>query len=132
MLLTKEGNCFTQVGNQSAFAAMAEALLSEGATGLLTAVCDRWIYKACLNFALDPDERKRSRFRYEYSLYQLEYNRNLLFRHGSAMAKVVEAFTPERCDVNRYDFMRTAMMSGTTQAFEVAIKVEPGDIDELG
>jgi hypothetical protein len=100
----KEGNCFTQVGTTSAFAAIAETLLSERATGLLTAVCDRWIYKACLAFALDADERKRSRFRYEYSSYQLEYSRNLLFKRGSEMAQVAEALVDRnrtRMDVER-------------------------------
>jgi hypothetical protein len=54
-------------------------------------VCDRWIYKTCLCFALNDQERKRSRFTYEYSIYQLEYSRNLLFKKGSEMGTVVEA-----------------------------------------
>lgn len=101
---TKEGNCFTQVGDSIAFAAIAETLLSERATGLLTAVCDRWVYKACLCFALDSEERKRSRFRYEYSTYQLEYSRNLLFKRGAEMAQVVEGLVDRnraRLDVKR-------------------------------
>ena len=88
---TKEGNCFTHLETGNAFAAMAETLLSERAVGLLIGVCDRWIYKACLCFALDVEERKRSRFRYEYSTYQLEFSRNLLFKRGSEMEQVVEA-----------------------------------------
>ena len=101
---TKEGNCFTQIETGDAFAAMAETLLSERAAGLLTAVCDRWIYKACLCFALDAEERKRSRFHYEYSTYQLEYSRNLLFKRGSEMEQVVEALVDRnrsRMDVER-------------------------------
>ena len=48
-------------------------------------VCDRWIYSACLCFGLDLDEQRRSGFRYEYSVYQAEYSRNLLFRSGGQM-----------------------------------------------
>ena len=101
---TKEANCFTHIENPGAFAAIAETLLSERATGLLTAVCDRWIYKACLCFALDADERKRSRFHYEYSTYQLEYSRNLLFQRGSEMVQVMEGLVDRnrtRMDVER-------------------------------
>jgi hypothetical protein len=101
---TKEGNCFTQIESTKAFAAMAETLLSDRAAGLLTAVCERWIYKACLCFALDAEERKRSRFHYEYSTYQLEYSRNLLFKRGSEMQQVVEVLVDRnrsRMDVER-------------------------------
>jgi len=70
---------------------MAETLLSERATALLTAVCERWIYNACLCFALDAEERKRSRFHYEHSTYQLEYSRNLLFKRGFEMEQILDA-----------------------------------------
>lgn len=101
---TKEGNCFTHVGQESAFAAIAETLLSERAAGLLTDVCDRWIYGACLCFALNCHERKRSRFHYEYSTYQLEYSRNLLFQQGAEMLQVAEGLIDRnrsRMDVDR-------------------------------
>lgn len=67
-------------------------------------MCDQWIYTTCLCFALDAEERTRSRFRYEYSIYQLEYSRNLLFKRGSEMGKVVEALVDRnrsRLDVKR-------------------------------
>ena len=86
----KEGNCFSRIADAGAFAAIAEALTAESVIGRLTAVCDRWIYKTCLCFALDREERERSRFRYQYSIYQLEYSRNLLFKKGSQMQQVVE------------------------------------------
>ena len=88
----------------NAFAAIAETLLTESAAGLLIAVCDRWIYKTCLCFPLDVEERRRSRFRYEYSTYQLEYSRNLLFRQGAEMVQVAEALIDRnrsRMDVER-------------------------------
>ena len=59
--------------------------------GRLRQVCDRWIYSACLCFALHLDEQARSGFRYQYSVYQLEYSRNLLFRVGAQMENVFEA-----------------------------------------
>ncbi len=42
-------------------------------------------------FALDIDEKERSGFRYAYWVYQLEYNRNLLFRVGGQMEQVFQA-----------------------------------------
>ncbi len=54
-------------------------------------MCDRWIYKTCLRFALDDQERRESKFRYQYSTYQMEYSRNLLFRSGRQMQAVVDA-----------------------------------------
>ena len=89
--LVKEGNCFTRIGDPDATAALTETLSGESAIESLTAACDRWIYNTCLCFALNDAERRRSRFRYEYSIYQLEYSRNLLFKKGSEMGKVVEA-----------------------------------------
>lgn len=56
----------------------------------MAAVCRRWIY-ICLDSALDAKERERSGFRYQYSVYQFEYCRNLLFQHGPAMTEVLEA-----------------------------------------
>jgi hypothetical protein len=40
----------------------------------LSQVCQRWIYSACLCFALDLDEQQRSGFAYGFAVYQLEYN----------------------------------------------------------
>ena len=54
-------------------------------------VCERWIYSACLCFALDSEERNRSGFRYQYSNYQTEYSRNLVFEIGHKMDLVFQA-----------------------------------------
>jgi hypothetical protein len=63
--------------------------LSQPATiGRLRQVCERWIYSACLCFGLDSQEQARSGFRYEYSVYQVKYSRNLLFRSGGQMDRV--------------------------------------------
>jgi hypothetical protein len=79
--------------------------LSEPDTiGRLAAVCERWIYTACLCFGLDLEEQQRSGFRYEYSVDQAEYSRNLLFRSGAQMdaafGRLVDR-TRRRLDVPR-------------------------------
>jgi hypothetical protein len=42
-------------------------------------------------FALDFDEQKRSGFHYQYSSYQIEYSRNLVFEVGGHMEQVFQA-----------------------------------------
>jgi hypothetical protein len=56
----------------------------------LREVVDRWIYSACLIFGLDLAEQERTRFRYDYSVYQVEYSRNLLFKRGDQMEEVFQ------------------------------------------
>ena len=87
----KEGNCFTHVSDAAGLAQLADTLLQPGAIGQLGQVCDRWIYTACLCFALDLDEQKHSGFHYDYSIYQLEYSRNLIFEVGGHMDQVFQA-----------------------------------------
>lgn len=54
-------------------------------------MCRRWIYSTCVNCALDAEERRRSGFHYEYSVYQFEYNRDLIFQQGAAMVRILES-----------------------------------------
>ena len=63
-------------------AKIADTLSEPRAIGRLSQVCERWIY-SCVCFALDFDEQKRSGFRYQYSNYQIEYSRNLVFDGGN-------------------------------------------------
>jgi hypothetical protein len=42
----------------------------------------------CLCFALDRAQQRRSGFRYQYSSFQLEYSRNLVFAHGAALEEI--------------------------------------------
>ena len=84
---TKEGNCFTEVTSAADLAKVADALRSRTAVGWLRRVCERWIYR-CVAFGLSFDEQKMSGFRYAYSVYQLEYSRNLLFTRGRQMDEV--------------------------------------------
>jgi len=88
---TKEQNCFTHISDAAGLAKIADTLSEESAIGRLSQVCERWIYSACLCFALDPEELQRSGFRYEYFNYQVEYSRNLIFEVGGQMDQVFQA-----------------------------------------
>jgi hypothetical protein len=88
---TKEGNCFTAIADPAGFAKIAGTLSEPRATGRLSEVCERWIYRSCLCFALDFEEQKRSGFRYHFSNYQMEYSRNLIFVVGGRMEQVFQA-----------------------------------------
>src|SRR5918995_952666 len=85
---TKEGNCFTRIADPAALAQVADTLSQQATIGRLRQVCERWIYTACLCFALDLQEQQRTGFRYAYSVYQAEYSRNLLFKVGGQMDRV--------------------------------------------
>jgi hypothetical protein len=88
----KEGNCFVGGSAFSALDRLADALGDERAIGRVTGVCDRWVYSACLCFALDREEQRRSGFRYEYSCFQVEYSRNLVFARGTMLEEVDQGF----------------------------------------
>jgi hypothetical protein len=87
---TKEGNCFTQVDSAVELAKVADTVSDPRASGHLSQVCDRWIYTACLCFGLSLDEQARSGFQYAYSVYQVEYSRNLLFTVGGQLEQVFQ------------------------------------------
>src|SRR5215469_14486999 len=83
---------------------MAEIFTEESVTGRLTAVCKRWIYTTCLCFALDLEAQEHSGFQYQYSTFQFEYSRNLIFAVGHQMMQVMEALVDRnrvRLDVKR-------------------------------
>jgi hypothetical protein len=88
---TKEGNCFTDIVDTAGFARIAETLSEQRTIGRLSEVCERWIYRSCLCFALDFEEQIRSGFRYHFSNYQMEYSRNLIFVVGGRMDQVFQA-----------------------------------------
>jgi hypothetical protein len=88
---TKEGNCFTHISDAAALAKIAETLSGPRTIGRLSQVCERWIYTTCLCFVLELEEQKRSRFHYQYSNYQIEYSRNLVFEVGGHMDQVFQA-----------------------------------------
>lgn len=87
---TKDGNCFTQISDATRLAQIADTLSSADIIGRLTQVCEHWIYSACLCFGLDLADQEKTNFHYDYSIYQEEYSRNLLFRLGSELEQVFQ------------------------------------------
>ena len=88
---TKEGNCFTHISDAVGLAKIADTLSGQRTIGRLSQACERWIYTTCLCFALDLEEQKQSGFHYQYSNYQVEYSRNLIFEIGGHMDQVFQA-----------------------------------------
>jgi hypothetical protein len=88
---SKEGNCFTNISDAAGLAKIADTLSEESAIGRLSQACERWIYSTCLCFGLDREEQERSGFQYQYSNFQIEYSRNLLFQIGGQMEQVFQA-----------------------------------------
>ena len=102
--LAKTGNCFTHLDDDTDLAQLAETLCSSNIVGPLRQVCERWLYSSCLCFALPVADQHRTHFRYDYSLYQLEYSRNLIFARGSQMEQLFEALidrTRTKVDIKR-------------------------------
>ena len=101
---TKEGNCFTEVPDTARLAEIADTLYSPETIGRLIQMCERWIYSACLCFGLSLEDQERTGFHYDYSIYQAEYSRNLVFTRGSVMEEVFQGTidrTRSRLDVKR-------------------------------
>ncbi len=65
-------------------------MTDDAAIGRLRQVCERWIYSCCLCFGLSSDEQERTTFHYQFSVLQIEYSRNLLFRSGHQMEQVFQ------------------------------------------
>ena len=88
--LVKQENCFVGGSDFPQVNQLAQTL--EGPRGLaqLAEVCERWVYSACLCFVLDGEAQRRSGFRYQYSCYQVEYSRNLLFKSGRLLDEVYQ------------------------------------------
>ena len=90
LTFTKEDNCFTQIADAADLARIADTLSEARTVGRLVQVCERWIYSACLCFALGIDQQEQTGFHYAYSVYQVEYSRNLLFQRGSQLEQVFQ------------------------------------------
>ena len=100
----KEGNCFTVVPEPARLAQIADTVSRPETAGRLREVCDRWIYTACLCFGLDLADQEASGFVYDYSVFQVEYSRNLLFCNGARMQRAFDAIvdrTRSRLDVRK-------------------------------
>ena len=86
----KEGNCFTGIGDPERLAQIADTLSQPGTAGRLGQVIDSWIYTACLCFGLDLADQQASYFHYAYSVYQVEYSRNLIFDSPQIMERLFD------------------------------------------
>lgn len=78
----KQRNCFIEGSDLKGVDKIAARLLAPGAILGLAEVCERWLYSACLCFGLTREEQQRSGFHYQFSVYQIEYSRNLVFHSG--------------------------------------------------
>ncbi len=87
----KESNCFTKIADAAALTQIADTLDSASSIGQLRQVCERWIYSTCLYFALSAEEQSQTHFQYQYSVYQVELSRNLLFSKGRQMEQIFES-----------------------------------------
>jgi hypothetical protein len=108
----KEGNCFTSVTDPDGLARVADTLSHPATAGRLGQVIDRWIY-TCLAFGLDLADQRASRFRYDYSIYQVEYSRNLLFASGRRMERLFDTIVDRTR--SRLDIPKLRTMFGAKQ-----------------
>ena len=88
--VAKEGNCFIEGTNYRAVHRLASALSGPDLGPQLAALCARWLYSACLCFALPLAEQQRLDFQYHYSSWQLEYSRNYLFHQAQVLEEVFQ------------------------------------------
>jgi hypothetical protein len=86
----KPSNCFEGDSDFAALDRLARELRQPQGLGQVAKVIDRWVYSSCLCFGLDLQAQARSGFRYQYSCYQLEYSRNLIFQNGRRLDQVYQ------------------------------------------
>jgi hypothetical protein len=90
LAVIKDGNCFIEGSDFPAIDRLATEFNRCATITSLHQLCERWIYSTCLCFALPAEERRRSHFSYQYSIFQLELSRNLLFWRGTQMNEVYQ------------------------------------------
>ena len=88
--VVKEGNCFIEGTTYRAVDRLASALSGPDLGPRLAALCARWLYSACLCFALPLAEQQRLDFQYRYSIWQLECSRNYLFKEAQVLEEVFQ------------------------------------------
>lgn len=124
--IVKEGNCFTSYSNGEILSKVAETIKRKGR---LEEVCNRWIYR-CLWFGIDARQQRQTGFHYQYSVYQAEYSRNLLFERGTGLDEVYQniiSLTREKLDIPRLKTIfgrknRPHNRKSKTSGFEVRIE----------
>lgn len=96
----KEGNCFTSYSDGEKLTQIADTLKINGQ---FEQVCQRWIY-SCLWFVMDKNQQAATGVKYNFSIYQIEYSRNLLFKRGRQVDDVYQKIidlTRGRLDIKR-------------------------------
>lgn len=88
--LIKSGNCFVEGTDYAAVGDLAAQLSAPDFGSQLQALCERWLYSACLCFALPVAEQERTGFHYDYSIWQLELSRNFLFYKEQVLEEVFQ------------------------------------------
>lgn len=84
-------NCFTDIMQPADLAQIADTSYAAHTIGQLHQVCHQWLYTTCLHFVLSKEEQVQSGFAYQYSLFQMEYSRNLIFKSPAQMEQVFNA-----------------------------------------
>lgn len=118
----KEGNCFTSISDTTRFALVADSLRSSAAIGQLERVCNAWVYW-CASFGVSFEEQERSRFRYDYFVYQMEYSRNLMFHSGRYMERVFDGVIDRTR--NKLDIKRVLKIFGRKQRLQCSRNRKP-------
>ena len=124
--VTKEGNCFTSYSDGEKLTQIADTLKTNGQ---FERVRQRWIY-SCLWFVMDKKQQEDTGFLYDYSIYQIEYSRNLLFTRGRQMDTVYQKIidlTRGRLNIKRLKMIfgkknRPYKHKSTASAQEVCIE----------
>ncbi len=88
--VAKVGNCFIEGTNYKAVQSLATDLSASDLGQRLQALCGRWLYSACLCFALPLAEQQRTNFHYQFSVWQLELSRNFLFKRPEVLEEVFQ------------------------------------------
>jgi hypothetical protein len=88
--LAKAANAFIEGTDYPAIQRLATTLSGPDFGQRLEALCLRWLYSACLCFALPVVEQERTEFHYEYSIWQLELSRNFLFYREAVLEEVFQ------------------------------------------
>jgi hypothetical protein len=88
--VVKEGNCFIEGTDYKKVNRLAARLRESDFGQRLEGLCSRWLYSACLCFALPVAEQERTGFHYDYSIWQLELSRNFLFYQEKVLEEVFQ------------------------------------------
>jgi hypothetical protein len=121
---TKEDNCFTEISDAAGLARVADTMRASSSVGRLVRACERWIH-LCLCFALESGEQQKSGFSYSYSIYQVEYSRNLLFTRGRVLDQVFQSTIDRTRASLQLKKIKTIFGSQSRRLFRRNVKSEP-------